>query len=226
MSDRFTKSVLASFAPDLNPALAQAAVTAVPAVEPPKHLVAGFILIAAATTMDSIVRSTIARRWATREADGQKSSTSATCKELNAIEWSWPSFDIMVERLKLDDLWPMPWHRYKGKIQNGDDLRDVKSKILVTSARTAAVSAKRSLDNQFMTMLRLEGWHIYTDSEVGAHYAHLHLDAVDPSDWVTWPPLYPGDLSRIDRGEPGVYSRFGRFLGLGLERPAWADPFK
>lgn len=225
MADRFTRSVIASFNPGLDPKAAKAAVTEPPPVEPPLYLVRGFIRAASATSLAPDTRLEIARRWASRVAGKQKSSTSATCRELNALDWSWPSFDIVADGFKSDDLWPTPWHHYKEKILNGDDIRDVRAKILIASARTAATSVRNGEDKQFMTMLRLEGWHIYTDSEVGAHFASQVIGHVDPSDWSTWPPFYPGDQSVLKRGGDGVHSRFGRFYGLGVKPPFWADPF-
>ncbi|PZO64571.1 MAG: hypothetical protein DI498_10810 [Paracoccus denitrificans] len=161
-----------------------------------------------------------------RVAEKQRSSTSATCRELNAFDWSWPSFDVVAQGFKSDDLWPMPWHHYKQKILEGADLRDVRSKILIASARTATTSAKNGEDKQFLSMLKLEGWHIYTDSEVGAHFASQAIEFVDPTDWTTWPPFYPGDQSVLKIGVDGVHSRFGKFYGLGPQRPFWADPFR
>ena len=226
MTDRFIKSALASFNPGLDPKAARAAITDPPPVEPPLHLVRGFIRVASATSLDHETRVQIAKRWALRVAEKRRSSTSTTCSELNALNWSWPSFDAMIEGLKTDDLWPTPWHHYKEKILRGEDLRDVRAKILIASARTAATSAKNAYDKQFMTMITLEGWHIYADSEIGAHYASQVANFVDLSDWLTWPPFYPGDQSELRRGDQGVHSRFGRFFGLESENPFRVDPFR
>ncbi|HRM74684.1 MAG TPA: hypothetical protein PLI13_08280, partial [Paracoccus sp. (in: a-proteobacteria)] len=72
MSDKFLKSVMASFNPGLDPKAARAAVTEPPPVEPPLYLVRGFIRAASATSLDPDTRLEIARRWAARVAEKQK----------------------------------------------------------------------------------------------------------------------------------------------------------
>lgn len=133
-------------------------------------------------------------------------------KTLKQATWRWPRFDSFLKQLVLDDLWPMPWHHYRERARAGSDMTAARAQIFLTTVRSTADSIQRSRDQTFMVMLRLEGWHLYTDSEVGAHYVQAQASGVDPRDWKTWPPLYPGDLSRIDRGTGGVFSRFGPLI--------------
>lgn len=217
MVDRFTRNISQSFLQNVQ--------QPVRVLEPLADMVEGFTLVGAQTTIGQADLQPLAIQWASGVYEGRKNITGQIAKALCRIDWSWDAFDSMVQRLLNDDLWPMPWHHYKKKIKAGEGLDDVRAKIFIQTARTASGSIKLSKNKSYNTMLRLDGWHLYTDSEVGAHYVRMFADQVHPRDWRTWPPLYPGDLSTIKHGLDGVHSRFGKFLGLSGERPFWADPF-
>lgn len=189
-----------------------------------QHLVEGFRRVASDTTIPPVTIDLLANRWAGLIGSKHRSSTQSICKELNGLDWAWPTFDYTVRMLIRDDNWPTPWHHYRAKIITGADLRDVRSKILVASARTAGISARFKNDPQFMTMLKLQGWHLYSDSEVNAHYVSALAHHVRVDDWFKWPPLFPGDQSELKLGgEGGVFSRKGRFYGLDGARPWWVS---
>lgn len=172
----------------------------------------GFMQVADATTIPSMKKIAIASSWALGVAERRRANTSAIAAELNSFEWSWPAFDAMLADLQAADVWPTPWHHYEKKVKAGADLRDVRSKVLIQSARTAATSAKRSRKAGFVADIVSHGWHLYTDSDIGAWLLkQRNAEAlVNPWDWSTWPPLYPGDQSRMEPGEGGIYSRNGR----------------
>lgn len=184
--------------------------------------VEGFMRVGSQTTIPRNDLHRIALDWASGESSGRKSHTTVIAKALCAFPWSWEAFDFMVQVLLDEDLWPMPWHHYERKIKAGEPLDDVKAKIFIQSARTAAGSIKRSKDRSFRAILSLGGWHLYTDSEVGAYFVHQLADRVDPKNPDTWPPLYPGDLSGIRDGLDGVYSRQGRYREPNPNLPYWA----
>lgn len=187
--------------------------------------VQGFLRVVRQTTLPTVQQISLSAQWADSVVGPNKKTTAAFAKVLSAQNWQWPEFDRMAALLLRDDRWPMPWHHYEKKIKAGADLRDARSKILIQSARTAAHSVRTGRRSGFTAELILRGWHLYTDSEVGAHYVRMHAGTVSPASWRTWPPLYPGDLSRIETGSSGVYSRFGPFFGLGLADPSRVDPF-
>lgn len=189
------------------------------------HYIQGFLRVARKTTMSTVQQISLSAQWADSVVGPNKKTTATFAKVLSAQDWEWPEFDRMAAVLLRDDRWPMPWHHYEKKIKTGADLRDARSKILIQSARTAAKSFRSSRRPEFIAELILRGWHLYTDSEVGAHYVQMHAETVRPASWQTWPPLYPGDLSRIESGSSGVHSRFGPFLGLGLAHSSRIDPF-
>lgn len=173
----------------------------------------GFMQVAAATTIPSIRQMAIAGRWALGIAERRRNNTSAIAAELNSFEWSWPAFDAMVGDLLAIDVWPTPWHHYEKKVKAGADLKDVRSKVLIQSARTASISAKRSQEASFMADIASQGWHLYTDSDVGAWLLKQRMaeTVVKPWNWRSWPPLYPGDQSRLERGAGGIHSRNSQF---------------
>lgn len=182
-----------------------------------------FVHVAAATTIPRLSVYTIAENWAARVRAKHKSSANITAKDLSALDWTWPDFDTMVEELLRENLWPTPWHHYEAKVKAGKDLREIRAKIFVQTARTAAASLRKSSDRRFMSQVDVEGWHVYVDSDVGAHFVdNGRTLSVRVNDWKTWPPLYPGDQSRLACGMSGVHTRHGKFFGLGVERPFWA----
>ena len=217
MANNFLKNVTQSF---------QALPVGVgPILEPLADDVLGFTLIGAQTTIPNQELRAIATKWAAGQYEKRRNNTSLIAKSLCQFPWSWDAFDRMIQVLRQDDLWPMPWHLYEQKIKLGLHLDEVRAKILIQSARTASASIRLSKNKSFLTMLSLDGWHLYTDSEVGAHYVSKFVADVRSSDPKTWPPLYPGDLSTIKTGSEGVYSRLGKFFGLVGSRPFWADPY-
>lgn len=167
--------------------------------------------------------SRIAHDWAGRVRDRVRNNTTVTAKDLCALQWSWPAFDAMVEDLLAEDLWPTPWHHYENKIKGGTDLAVVKAKIFVQTVGTVAASLTKSRDFEFKLEAREQGCHLYTDSEIGAHFIQKRLGS-HPSvaDLKTWPPIYPGDQSHLKIGLSGLHSRKGKFFGIGVERPFWA----
>lgn len=182
-----------------------------------------FVHVASRTTIPKLTVYTIAENWAARARAKHKSNASLTAKELSAVEWSWPDFDAVVQELLRDDLWPTPWHNYEAKLKAGKDLNAVRAKIFVQTVRAAATSLRKSRDHIFISQADHDGWHIYTDSDVSAHFLDKgRTQSVRLRDWKTWPPLYPGDQSRLAIGMSGLYTRNGKFFGLGVERPFWA----
>lgn len=226
MTDRFVQNVCArissdragGWTPDPNWASTER-----PEVD--QDMLDAFLLIGAQTTLADAQIRPIAVQWATVDTERKRTNTARIARELCKVEWSWPAFDQMVSLLLRDDLWPMPWHHYEKAIKAGASLEDAKAKIFIQTARTASVSIRLQKRGNFPIMSRLEGWHLYTDSEIGAHYANLFFDSVDPTKPTTWPPLYPGDLSALKTGSDGVYSRLGKFVGLAARGPFPAKPF-
>lgn len=227
MSDRFIRNVTGSFLGQLGCAgQAGAAGWSAEVPEVDADMVEAFLKVGAQTSIPTQELQDIAVQWATIERGKKGNNTTRIAKALCHLDWSWIAFDEMVQILLRDDLWPLPWHHYEKRIKAGEPLDDVRAKIFIQTARTAAASMRLRRSRRFQIMVSLEGWHLYTDSEVGAHYVRLFGAGVDPKDSDTWPPLYPGDVSVIKSGLEGVHSRFGRFFGLGNDRPFWAAPYK
>ena len=181
-----------------------------------------FIAVGRQTSMPTFALINCAETWADSIRSKSKNSTKIVTAKLNETNWSWSRFNAMQDELLADDLWPTPWHHYEAKVKAREGLREVQAKIFIQTARTLARTLERSRDTSFAWHLRLEGWHIYTDSDVGAHYVNKRAKTVKLDDWRTWPPLYPGDLSRIEIGQSGVYTMNGKFFGLNADRPFWA----
>lgn len=214
MMDRFNRNVTQAFLTSMS----EPANIAEPLVDK----VEGFMRVGLQTSIPPSELRPIAIEWAAGEHAGRRNNTALVAKALCAFSWSWEAFDLMVKVLLGANLWPMPWHHYEKKIKAGAALEDVKAKIFIQSARTAAASVKRSKDSSFRAILSLGGWHLYTDSEVGASLLNHLVSRVDPNNPDTWPPLYPGDLSGIRDGLEGVYSRYGQYRPFNPNLPHWA----
>lgn len=181
-----------------------------------------FILVGRQTTIPSDALFLLAETSARRIREQPGKSTSATARDLCQIDWEWPEFNTMLKMLYEDDLWPSPWHRYEKKVKAGADLRDCRAKIFIATVRTAATSIRAQRKPYFISELREAGWHLYTDSEVSAHYLDRFGHGGAGGSDISWPPLYPGDQSRIAKGMAGIYTRAGKFFGLGKDKPFWA----
>lgn len=159
--------------------------------------------------------------WVYGELTKERSHASAVEAALGSLKWDWQDFEVFAATLERDNLWPTPWHHYEKTIKDHRRSRAaIKAKILMKSIRTAAVSRSNFHEPSFLSEVVVGGWHIYTDSTVGAHYAAKFAAQVRPNDPATWPPLYPGDVSRLEatgRGE--VYSKDGLHTGLAEHRP-------
>lgn len=160
-------------------------------------LISVFLNVMEATTIPSGWKAGLAVLWTVSRLERRPGRDISALLPLTEIDWDWPDFDAMREWLVRDDCWPSPWHHYAAAAKDGRRKMKVERvKLLAASLNTAAKSQQFATAENISSM-KTEGWTVISDSEPAMRYIKSQVHRVDIDDWRTWPPLFPGDQSRL-----------------------------
>lgn len=159
-----------------------------------------FLRVAEATDINSSWRGGLALLWATAVLRNNTKDAYSALLPLTEIKWEWPDFDTMRDWLVRDDRWPTPWHHYASAAKDRRKMMKVERVKIFAATLTAAARSQRLATDDFIDALKSDGWTLTSDSEVALPYIEALKHRINPDDWRTWPPLYPGDQSMIRIG--------------------------
>lgn len=121
----------------------------------------------------------------------------AALSPLTEIEWDWPAFNKVREIFRRDDAWPSPWHHYKAAAKDlRRPMKVERVKLLMVNLRMTLAAREGCQGDRLDRILR-HGCTVRCESAVALPYVTAASDVLDPSNWKTWPPYFPGDTSTV-----------------------------
>lgn len=181
---------------------------------PVQEIAATYLQVLGETTVKPDIVKGMLPLWLHGHLNGDPRLTEAALAPLRSpdIAFSWPWFDEWRDRFRRAGILPRVWDDFSAMVDDGRrGLRDQRVGLL--NQTIAARIYNRHRAGQHLALLsglspaaaQLRHFTLRTDCEASEVVSREKLASVDPRDWLTYPPYFPGDSTDVSllRSRPG-----------------------